>query len=170
MEHRRGVRVKLAVAVVAVVLVAALVAGGVALARYQPLERGSSWWHSSSVYREGRPFRWAVALRNDGRLPVTLTGVDAGNPTLVRTVRVRMSDDARSFPPRSRFARRLRVPAGREASVVVDAVFTGCTRYSVGTSVVYGAIRVRYEVLGVPRSAWVDLGQIFTIRRPDRCR
>src|SRR5438132_13155808 len=63
--------------ILASVMAIALVAAITYLTNYQPLVRGSFEGHSDTTYRQGATFSYAISLRNDGNLPITVSAVDA---------------------------------------------------------------------------------------------
>src|SRR5712691_3387077 len=72
--------------VVGAVVAIGVVASVAFLTHYQPLSPGCCAGHSDTTYRQGAPFWWAVSLRNNGHLPITITGVDTDDGyALLRT-------------------------------------------------------------------------------------
>ena len=166
--------------VIAGVLAVGLVASAVFLTHYQPLGFGSSGGHFGTTYRQGASFSYAVSLRNNGHLPITITGVDTGDPhslSLLRTTGIYVLNSIGISRWGNDLAPNLDQPfpsftldPGEERNLVVKNVFDGCENYSPSTSEGFGAIHVSFRVLGVSRDTWVDLGHFgFSIASPDAC-
>jgi len=109
-------------------------------------------------------------------LPITITGVDTDDGyALLRTRGIFVLRDIPSaaegnYDPRTYEPfRPFTLGPGQERGLLISTVFDECTRYARGTANTYGALPVSFEVLGLPRHAWVDLGDMFTITSPKSC-
>ncbi len=169
----RGHRARMVVLPAVAILLGAFVATRL---RYQPLVVGSSQGHDATTYREGQPFSYAISLRNDGHLPVTITGIDTGDGnSLLRTTGVYVLQGASTMgtgslkPNLGQSFPSFTLGPGQERSLLIKSVFAGCRNWSPGSSERYGALHVSFGVLGIPRHPWVDMGNFFSIAAPAAC-
>jgi hypothetical protein len=162
--------------VVSVAVAIGIVAAITFLANYQPLVPGCCRGHPETTYRQGASFSYAVSLRNDGHLPIKITGVDTdGGYALLRTAGIYVQRDI-AAAVEGNYSRDLYGPfrsftlgAGQERGLLISNVFDDCSRFAPRTGNIYEALHVSFSVLGLPRHAWVDLGNMFTIRSPKSC-
>lgn len=166
---------------IAGVLAIGLVASAtIFLTHYQPLAPGSSGGHESTIYRQGAPFIYAVALRNNGHLPITITGVDTGDPhvnSLLRTTGIYVLNSIGISTWGNNLAPNLNeafpsftLDPGQEQNLLIKNVFDGCSNWAPGTSENFVALHVSFSVFGFARHTWVDLGNpMFSITSPDPC-
>ena len=155
------------------ILLAAIVAS---LVRNQPLAIGSSRGHDGTTYREGQPFSYAVSLRNDGHLPVTITGIDTGDGnSLLRTTGLYVLQGASTMgtgslkPNLGQPFPSFTLGPGQEQNLLIKSVFAGCRNWAPGSAERYGALHVSFGVLGIPHPAWVNMGNFFSIAAPAAC-
>lgn len=157
-------------------LALAAVAAAVYVARYRPLVEGDSFTPGPSGrlqfdafvdrasyyryrYRDGARTWFELPVRNAGRIPVTVTGVERDPPhwkgLLVIT-------GARTRLP-------FHLAGGQERRLVVAGRFANCEWYAPHTSVTMSAIGVRYRVLGLSKTMSLPLRQRLTVPAPPRC-
>jgi hypothetical protein len=181
----RSRAVWLRVAILSVV-VAALAGIGVWVARYQPLEHGStSQRPAGSIevkdpsvedvptvrvpYQDGTQNSFSFSIRNTGRWGVTITDFPIQHRTsaynLLEITKAEIGPSQgtvgsyRPFKPVS-------LAGGHEILIRLTGTFTDCEWYSPGGSQGYGAISVRYRFLGIARTADIALPTIIEVESP----
>lgn len=163
---------------IAGVLAIGLVASAVFLTHYQPLGFGSSRGHEGTTYRQGASFSYAVSLRNNGDLPITITGVDTGDGlSLLRTTGIYVLPGNSIATWGNNLTPNLNEPfqsftlgPGQEQDLLVKNVFDGCRNYAPSTGEGFVALHVSFTILGFTRHTWVDFGNpMFSITSPDTC-
>lgn len=173
-EPPRTARWGLIVAIVVLLILVIAGVTGIGLARYQPLV-SDVLGHSSTTYREGAPFSYAVELVNRGRFPVTVTSIDrpSGSSLIgIEDILVSKTGDAfvagdiapRSYEPFHSFT----LGPGAMRGILVRATFGGCTKFARGNGLTFEAQDVTFRAYGVSRTAWIPIVP-FSITSPARC-
>jgi hypothetical protein len=168
-----GARRIVLIAVVGV-LVLALVGGLVALSRYAPLEPGVSSAgggldEGSTDYRPGGTFFLIQSVRNDGRLPVTITGIRVDTSAPFALELGYLPDGSTNVSPdAAQPLRKLRLDQGEQALLVLNGRFRNpCVHYAAGSFIRQESIRVEYTVLGRHRRQRVALDKPLEVRFPE---
>jgi hypothetical protein len=177
-----------------VVVVGVLVLSGVYLSRYQPLSAngtGTTWvdpryathlgdfnppgGESFSAYRvryaDGRLFRYALTLHNEGPLPVTITGVGEDNcgdctiPLVFERSSVtpptgRYQFDSEHAAPFDGFV----LQPGAYRSVVIEERFDHCESYATGSGVTFQSIAVGYRTAFFHHEVRLPMPYTFEVR------
>jgi hypothetical protein len=173
-----------------VVLMTVLV--GAFLANYQPLIHGSESGVSVRVkrieglvppdtwvvtYVDGQTFVFAVSIRNDGPVGVTVTSVGQEDPHVealkaydgaFRGASEELglpTHDVRELSPLRPFA----LAPGHERLVWIRYRFQNCRFYSFGGSSGFTSLPVTFRVLGIPRHGRVNLHTVLEVKSPKDC-
>lgn len=173
-----------------VVLLGLLAGSGTYLANYQPLEMGSSFgpgpdYLATTVeppyvevatvplrYRDRETTWFALTIRNRGPWGVTVTGVMKSFGGLVEIAGARIHPDpdfalpelSETLPFHS-----FSLASGTERAIVVVGRFANCESYlSPGGGTIMEGISVRYRVLGISKTAYIEFRQgLVVITPPD---
>jgi hypothetical protein len=181
---------------VAAILAIALCSAYVSVVTGHRLDHGSSSWHGTDaesrteesrtemrfVFGPGRQATFGVSIRNRGRWPVTITGINdgPGDQQVFKVVRLAMNhvdnpgavvlDPAAAVPFRS-----VSVAAGTELPVFVTITMPD-VQMAPGSGLFFEHLVVDYEVLGLPRQQRVPMGFRVLVHSangyvpPDRAR
>lgn len=158
--------------VVAGALVGALAGAYWYLAQHRPLSI-SGMVTGDMRYEDGGQGFYGFALRNDGRLPVSVTRINLESDRLPLLVRVEAriglatDGDRADTQPFETFT----LGPGDSKSITVFGRFDNCEGYAVGTGTRRTIQLVRYRVLWiVPAEQEVELGFPLEIRSPPDAR
>ncbi|MGH3442820.1 MAG: hypothetical protein ACRDUY_12405 [Nitriliruptorales bacterium] len=122
-------------------------------------------------YEHGAETFYAVTLRNEGRLAVTVTGLGQDielpllDPVELRyfpQAHVATTDPVAASSPFTAFA----IPPSEERTVLVRARFDNCEYYTERALEVVETLRVAFRVLGIPSDARVALPRQLIVRSP----
>jgi hypothetical protein len=118
------------------------------------------------THTDGGDMTFGTTLRNDGVLPITVTGLDfdAAVHDLIEVQGVRMATEARAaLVPMEPF----RLDGGQERYVQVDATLLPCDPTRDGRVVSLAVVPVRTTFAGVPKTAEVPLAQELSVLLAD---
>lgn len=123
------------------------------------------------VYDHEQPASFAVQLRNDGAIGVTITGLGTEVEELhllhpygvfVMPAGATIDDDLASAEQMSSFA----LAPGESRVVVVRGSFANCRYYNERNIDLRTGIRVDYRILGVPSSQTVEFDKDLLVKSP----
>jgi hypothetical protein len=168
-------------------VLAILVATGTAaalVARYQPLEHGSSGGTPSIslpfkdvdnpsegtttrvvTYIQGAKLDVDVSIRNDGPWGVTIASVPRQNFGLFHVTEVRrgvLNNCCVATEPFAPFA----LSPGEDRLLRLHGVVSGCKNYATEGGVIFNSYPVRYRILGITRSTWIESTHEIEIHIP----
>jgi len=181
------------IAAALVVVVGLGTAGGIFATNYQPLTssafggdpgafrslgrfmspHGESFTAYRVTYHDRQLTSYVFDLINRGPLPVTVTGIGgaSGNEkTLMAMTGVFMAvrNDLCCNPKPAQLVpfQAFNLPPNHQRLIQVRARFTGCERWTPGTSSTYSLQHVHFRALGIPRNAWVDVHATYQVVAP----
>ncbi len=166
---------------VAACVTTAVVSATVWVSHYAPLEPGSSSFTPVAdpmpeqaisgfdtvswrlTYRDGSSVRYALSIRNNGPVSVTITDLVRDESWFRAALRV---DQLRVTPDDPKFAGLLdhaepfhafRLDPQHERTLVIDAHYDGCDAYAEGTSMTIVTQQLTYRVFGISKAQSVAL-------------
>lgn len=119
------------------------------------------------VWAPGATETMTLWLYNQGRIPITVTGVETGTDSLFSFVAVRLTND--QFPTEFSKAapfRAFTLGHDDQRGVTLLGRYGRCLGFGPNTSVGLESIKVHYRILGIARTQSVPLPGIFEFDVP----